>query len=225
VRIALKLVELNQTAFQFEFLDELINLDDFIEGSNENERLEKIYKLCQKHGDQIERALERMRNKHDKPFNERKSSSFLNIIANKDYLKPPLEALVNEVCEKLKKSLPIIFEKGNKPKNERVLNSVIQAFIENDKEKYRREFPTIRFATANTIPDHSINDLIIEAKYIRGNTTPSVATEGIAADLTKYPQDKHKLFVVYDPERSISNDDVFANDFHSKGNCTVFIIR
>jgi 7-cyano-7-deazaguanine synthase in queuosine biosynthesis len=225
VRLALKFSQLNQTSFQFELLDELVNLDDYIEGANENERLEKIYVLCHRHGEQIETALERMRSKHDRPFTQRPDGTFLKIIANKDYLKPPVELLVQEICDKLKKSLPIAFENGNKPKDERALNSMINALIEKDKENYKREYPSIRFALANTIPDHSLDDLFIEAKYLRGKTSPSKATEGIAADLTKYPTDKHKLFIVYDPERSISDDDQFMSDFHAKGRCNIFIIR
>lgn len=225
VRLALKFTQLNQSSFQYEFMDEFVNLDDYIEGINENERLDKIYKLCHKHGEQIETAIERMRSKHDKPFKQRQYDSFLKIIANKDYLKTPVELLVREICGKLNKSLPIAFENENKPKDERVLNSFIHAIIEKDKDNYNSEYPHVRFALANTVPDHSLDDLFIEAKYLRGNTTPSKATEGIAADLTKYPADKHKLFIVYDPERSISDDDRFMHDFHAKGNCTIHIIR
>lgn len=225
VRLALQFTQLNQTAFQFERMDELVNLDDYIEGTNENIRLEKIYELCKKHGEQIERALERMRSKHDKPFKQRQNDSFLKIIANKDYLKTPVELLVQDICRKLNKSLPIAFENMNRPKDERALNSFIHAIIEMDKENYYREYPSVRFALANTIPDHSLNDLFIEAKYLRGKTTPSKATEGIAADLTKYPAEKHKLFIVYDPDRSISDDEQFINDFQAKGNCTVNIVR
>lgn len=225
VRLAMKFTQLNQSSFQYEFLDELVNLDDYIEGINENERLEKIYELCHNHGEQIEIAIERMRSKHDKPFKQRQSGSFLKIIADKDYLKTPVELLVQDICNKINKSLPIAFENNNKPKNERALNSFIHAIIEKDKDNYNSEYPFVRFALANTVPDHSLNDLFIEAKYLRGKTSPSKATEGIAADLTKYPSDKHKLFIVYDPERSISDDDRFMYDFHSKGNCTVYIIR
>lgn len=110
VRLALQFTQLNQTSFQFEFLDELVNLDDYIEGANENERLEKIYDLCHKHGKQIETALERMRSKHDKPFNQKQKGSFFNIIANRNYLNTPVELLVQDICEKLNKSLPIAFE-------------------------------------------------------------------------------------------------------------------
>lgn len=225
VRLALQFTQLNQTSFQFELLDELVNLDDYIEGANENERIEKIYELCHRHGGQIETALERMRTKHDKPFQQRQVASFVKIIANKDYLKAPVELLVQDICGKLNRSLPIIFGNGNRPKDEKALNNTINGIIEKDKENYTREYPSVRFATANTVPDHSLDDLFIEAKFLRGKTTPSKATEGIAADLTKYPADKHKLFVVYDPERSISDDAGFVNGFEAKGNCTVNIIR
>ena len=47
----------------------------------------------------------------------------------------------------------------------------------------------------------------------------------MAADVTKYPQDRHILFVVYDPQRLIRDDQVFKRDFESFGRCTVLIVR
>ena len=138
VRLALKLVQLNQTAFMLELMDELVNLDDYIEGVNENERVERIYELCHRHGEQIETAMERMRSKHDKPFQPRPVESFIKIIANKDYLKPPVELLVLDICGELNKSLPIIFGNGNRPKDEKALNNTINGIIEKDKENYNR---------------------------------------------------------------------------------------
>jgi len=225
VRLALQFTKLNQTAFQFEFLDELVNLDDYIEGTNENERLEKIYELCHRHGEQIEIALERMRSKHDRTFTQRPNGTFLKIIANKDYLKPPIMRLVQDICDMIGKTLPIAFENGNYPKDERALNSMINALIEKEKDNYNREYPSVRFALANVIPDHSLEDLFIEAKYLRGKTSPSVASGGIAEDMTKYPTDKHKLFIAYDPHRSIADEDRFSKDFQSKGECTIFFVR
>ena len=225
VRLALEFTRFNQTSFQFELLDELVDLDDYIEGKNENERIEKIFQLCRRHGEQIELAIERMRSKHDKPFNQRTTSSFLKIIANKDYLNTPVQLLVKDISESLIKTIPIAFEGGNFPKDEKALNSTINALIEKERKNYLREYPSIRFATANTVPDHSFDDLFIEAKYIRGKTSPSKATEGIAADITKYPENKHKLFIVYDPHRSITDDYGFKSDFEAKGNCTITLIR
>ena len=91
----------------------------------------------------------------------------------------------------------------------------------------KSEHPAVNFAGARVIPDHELPaaDLLIEAKYIRGNTPPSRATEGMAADLTKYPQSAHILFLVYDPERAIANDTDFVGDFEGRGRCTVQLIR
>ena len=83
------------------------------------------------------------------------------------------------------------------------------------------------FAGGHTVPDHGNDDsdVLVEAKYLRGATTPNKVTDGIAADLTKYPRDKHILFVVYDPDRAIKDDQSFKSDFESQGRCTVLVVR
>ena len=82
------------------------------------------------------------------------------------------------------------------------------------------------FAGAGVRPDFEVNreHLLIESKYIREGTTPSRATEGMAADLTKYPQEAHILFVVYDPDRAITDRKEFKRGFESKGRCTVCVL-
>jgi len=50
------------------------------------------------------------------------------------------------------------------------------------------------------------------------------ATEGIAADLTKYPDDTLKLFIVYDPEGKIYDRNTFKRDFEDKRYCIIHII-
>ena len=67
--------------------------------------------------------------------------------------------------------------------------------------------------------------LLIEAKFIREKTSPSKVSEGIAADITKYPKDKFILFVIYDPDRGISDDILFRSDMENKRDCKVAIIR
>jgi hypothetical protein len=222
VRLARDFRKMNYRTFCSEKLSELAELVDYIEGNDEEEKIDKIYNLCVQHGKQIESAISRMY----KPFDEIEPGSFLDILSKQEHLKKPIKNLVNTISEKLKKVVPIAF-KNNKPQNENDLNDKINAIIEGEKGEYDREFPSISFATAKVIPDHSLNgfDLLIEAKFIRGNTTPSVATEGIAADLTKYPTDSHKLFLVYDPEAQIGDKEKFKKDFEKKGNCTVTVIR
>jgi hypothetical protein len=49
--------------------------------------------------------------------------------------------------------------------------------------------------------------------------------EGMAADVTKYGTSNHILFVVYDPKRSIADDERFESDFEGTGRCSVCIVR
>ena len=80
--------------------------------------------------------------------------------------------------------------------------------------------------TPEVAADLSEDTLIIESKYLRGNITPSVATEGIAADITKVPDGFSLLFVVFDPERKITDDIEFIYSFEQKRElCFVRVYR
>ena len=54
----------------------------------------------------------------------------------------------------------------------------------------------------------------------------SIKKGGIAADITKYGNKGYQmLFVVYDPNRAIPNDDRFCADFQNTGRCIVKVFR
>ena len=114
-----------------------------------------------------------------------------------------------------------------KPTDENDLNQKLASLLLTHVPELRSEHPTVSFACACVIPDHTLaeDDLIIEAKYLRKGTPPSKATEGIAADLTKYPTKSFIIFVVYDPERQVRNDGVFRRDIERKGRNRVLIVR
>ncbi len=126
----------------------------------------------------------------------------------------------------MKRAIPLTFQR-NKPKDENDFNDKVDGILNSERPTLEREHPSVSFALARVIPDHSIteNDLLIEAKYIRGSTTPSKASSGIAEDLTKYPESFYILFIVYDPLRAISDDQKFRSDIEGKGRCTAFVIR
>ena len=44
---------------------------------------------------------------------------------------------------------------------------------------------------------------------MRGSTTPSKVTDALAADLMKYTGTSYRLFVLFDPERAIHDDETF----------------
>ncbi|MBA7539830.1 hypothetical protein ES705_32115 [subsurface metagenome] len=126
----------------------------------------------------------------------------------------------------LRESIPVAFRKV-RPKNENEVNDQIDALLRANGDDFRREFPTTQFCLAKVVPDHEAKAtaLLIEAKYIRKATSPSKASEGIAADITKYPEGAYILFVVYDPERAIVDDEKFKNDIQSKRDSLVAVIR
>ena len=153
-------------------------------------------------------------------------NSLLNIISEREYLKEDTVRLAEALEPLLMTSVTEMFAK-NHPKNETDLNEKVGALLRTHDKKFRSEYPTTSFACARVIPDHKNidTDVLIEAKYIRNKTTPSVATEGITSDLTKYPEDKYIIFVVYDPHHKITSDEVFRSDIESKGRNRVLVIR
>lgn len=226
VRQARDFANWNIDYFYKELLDELVDLTDYVAKPNEEEAVEHIHSLCRRHGQQVLEAVIKMRNTHDDLSRKIVEGSFLSLVNNREYLKKPVLRLVSDVCDSLSNALPLAFQR-ELPKNENHLNDMISAILNSNSNKFEREHPFVRFSLAHAVPDHSLNGnyLFIESKYIRNSTTPSRVSEGLAADLTKYPEESHILFLVYDPNRSISDDNLFRIDFERGSRCTVCIIR
>ena len=226
VRQARDFAAWNADHFYEEKLDEFIDLDEYLPGMTETEAVERVWELCNRHGRQVMAALKRMRDVNDDPMRKVPEGSLLQLINEREYLKEPVSRLVSDVCERLRKSVPMTFQK-NRPKDENDLNDKVSGILNTDRERFEREHPSVRFALAKAVADHSLNgqDLLVESKYIRASTSPSKASEGIAADLTKYPNGCHILFFVYDPDRAISDDKGYKTDIEGKGRCTVCVVR
>ena len=201
-------------------------VDHLPDNRSEFERLELIRDLCRRHGEQVSLAMKRMRDSHDDLYSTVPRDSVLDMISGRDYLKDPVSLLVDRICELLDPAIGKMFSR-NPPKDESDLNAKMGSLLDSHQIDLRREHPAVSFAGGHAVPDHGSDssDVLIEAKYLRGATSPSKASEGIAADLTKYAQDKHILFVVYDPHRAIRDDQVFKDGFEALGRCTVLVVR
>lgn len=205
---------------------ELVDVLDGFPSMSEQTVVQKIWELCRRHGEQVLHAIRRMREVHDNPYSAIPHGSFLEMVSEREYLKEPIKRFVEAVCRKLTIALPLAFQ-HNQPTNENDFNDKVSAILASEKEEMEREHPAVRFALAHAVPDHSArrSDVFIESKYIRGGTTPAKVNEGMAADLTKYGKQRHVLFVVYDPARSIGDDLRFKTDFENAGPCTVLLVR
>ena len=191
----------NPDYFATELLASLAELIDFVGSSDEEQAVTRIAELCRRHGRQVMNALQQMRLRHDKLNSPVTPHSLISLVGDREYLKPPVLRLVESVHRRLAVAIPLAFQHSS-PDSERQVNDAISSVLTSDREVFQREHPAVRFGLATTVPDHSSpsEDLVIETKYIRESTTPSRASEGIAADLTKYPPSIHILFLVYDPE-------------------------
>ena len=213
--------------FFVELAAELADVVDYLPDTRgEFERLGLVRDLSRRHGDQVSLAMKRMRDLQDDLYSVVARDSLLGLISVREYLKDPVSLLVGRICELLDPVIGNMFG-ANPPKDEADLNTKIGTLLNSHEIDLRREHPAVSFAGGHAVPDHGGDDadILIEAKYVRGATTPSKVSDGIAADVTKYPQDRHILFVVYDPQRIIKDDQLFKTDFESRGRCTVLIVR
>ncbi|RPI13293.1 MAG: hypothetical protein EHM58_18735 [Ignavibacteriae bacterium] len=228
VRLALEFSKMNIDNFYSKKLEDLELLSGYVNDSNEDDLVNIIFELVKRHSNQIETAIDKMRMKYDKPFKENAytEKSFLNLVKDKSYFKEPIVRFVEKIIQKINTSIPIAY-KNRKPFNENELNDFINALLVHEKENYEREYPVIKFSNVKTIPDHSFNctDLLLESKYLRDKISLSSITDEIASDIIKYKNYNHLLFNIYDPERKITNDNVFKKDYEINKKCTINIIR
>lgn len=206
-------------------LAELSDIITFV-GMEEDAAVEAIWNLCHRHGEQVVHGLSAVRSKFDDLRCRLEEGSLLHLIATREHLKQDPQRLAERITEMLSACLPVAF-KSSAPTKEDTLNDQIDALLRAHGDDFRREFPATKFALAKVVPDHEANDanLLIEAKYVRKGTSPSKVSEGIAADITKYPADKFILFVVYDPNRAVCDDVTFKRDLESKRASLVAVIR
>jgi hypothetical protein len=205
--------------------DEMTDAIEYWRCDNPEDSLEEIYSLFSRAGDSVLRAAQSMRIKHDDLSVPTIDNSFLSMLSSRDYLKTPISIRVSEIDKILNTSIPQMFS-VNKPKDENDLNNKIKAILDASGDSFTREFPVLKFGITSYRADLAEDNLIIESKFLRKKTTPSVATEGISADITKVQAGYGLFFVVYDPERKIINDDIFISEFQSKReDCFVRVYR
>lgn len=229
IYITMRLANLEEISTKEEFLMKYpSDIMDMIEYwphiDNADDKLEEIYSLVCRYGKSVMSAATMMRNKFDdltRPINK---NSLLGIISERRYMQTPCFNRVLEIDAILKKAIPDVFQR-EKPKNENDFNDKLHGIL-NVHDKFTREYPVLLFGLSSYRADQAQGNLIIESKYIRGKTSPSVASEGIAADITKIPDGYGVLFVVYDPEGSILDVDQFSSAFEAKRtDCYVRIYR
>lgn len=213
-----------QYDFMGKYPGELTDIIEYWPGKNAEDKFCEVYSLVCRYGDSVFCAATRMRNQFDNLLQPVNKNSLIGIISDRMYMKTPFFNRVEEIDAILKKSIPVSFQR-EKPKSENDLNDKVGALL-NVHEQFTREYPVIQFGTSSYRADHGSGNLVIECKYVRGRTSPSKASEGIAADITKISEDYGVLFIVYDPDGAIADASTFISTFEQKRkNCFVRIYK
>jgi hypothetical protein len=227
VRQAKQFAEWNLARFEAEYLSDLADLLDFLpEGETDADRVEMVWDLLRRHGEDVRLGFRNMQANHSDPFEPFPENSLLALVTSGEHVKPEVRRLAESIRQIVEVAIGEMFAR-DRPRDEPDMNRKLAALLRTHEPGLRSEHPTKTFACARVIPDHVLEpaDLLVEGKYIRQGTPPSKATEGIAADLTKYPIDAFILFVVYDPDHAISFDQQYRKDIESKGRNMVIIVR
>jgi hypothetical protein len=194
-------------------------------GDKEEAFVDAMYQLVHRFGAQTVAALEAFARRADvtkKPV----PGSLLHIIQQQEYLKNEAERFADKLGQKLQRAIPAMFA-NNRPINENDFNDKVQGLLGAEAEEYRREFPATQFGLAKAIPDHEFQgcNVLVEAKYVRKGTAVSKLTDEIAADIVKYPSPAFIVFAIYDPDRSIRDDQRFVADIEARRKCKVVMLR
>ena len=227
LRQAIHFALLSLDSFANEYTRELVDIVDFVEGATESEKIESLWKLCKRHGGNVLAAIKLMRAKHDDPSQPPQEDSLFKLVDEREYLKSDLDRLTNNLKLLFVRSIPIMFRK-NLPVDENDFNDKVDGLLNAEKDQFVREYPGIPFSLTKAVPDHSLPDyrLLIESKFPRQNSRLSQITDEMAADLVKYPKSSKILFLVFDPHRTIHNDEKFSSDFEANDTrCTVAVVR
>jgi 7-cyano-7-deazaguanine synthase in queuosine biosynthesis len=213
--------------FEQQYINELVDILDGLHPLREAQAVEQVWMLCRQHGSNVHRAVEQIRAQFDDPYLMVVPDSLADLIRQREHLKEPITRAISAFISIVEPGLERLYAGDNKPKNENEFNRGVAAICGAVRVDLRSEHPTARFACAGVVPDHELEDanVVIESKYVRDGTPPSKISDGMAADLIKYPPDRHILFVVYDPGHLIRDTRLFISDFESRGRCTVRVLR
>lgn len=229
IYITMRLANLEDISTKNDFVQkypsDVLDMIQYWQGPyNADDKLDEIYSLVCRYGKSVIAAATAMRNKYDdltRPINR---DSLIGILSERMYMQTPFFNRVEGIDTILKKAIPDIFQR-EKPKNENDFNDKLHGILSAYGE-FTREFPSLLFGLSSYRADQAQGDLVIESKYIRGKTSPSVAREGIAADITIIPKGYGVMFVVYDPEGSITDTAQFSEAFEKKRkDCYIRVYR
>lgn len=154
-------------------------------------------------------------------------SSLLSLVAGRQHLVSSWRSYAERITDILTKGVPPICQ-SKKPDNEPRLQEICDGLLQGADIDLTREYPFMKWGSNLTKPDWSNDELRlwVEAKYVRKKADVAQINEDIAADITKYGDNRRRvLFVVYDPEHLIIDEAGFRKPVEARPEMLVCFIR
>lgn len=191
----------------------------------------KLYELHQRFACQTLDVLRAMIVKHAGPAAEgsHPPDGFLSLVSGSRLKREPAEVLAERIVEVLRNDLPLRFQ-SSVPSNEKELQDAMEAALKSAEARLRREGPAVSYSVVETVPDFSSeearDDLYVEAKLVKDRDSLRYAIKSIGEASSYYVDaGAWALFIVYDTDRHIADDEEFASEFEKKRNVIVAVIR
>lgn len=211
------------TRFNFEISRAVRGLSDRRDGADQ------IIKLHKRHGEAVCAVVQRQLKLHAHTLvaGALDPTSMLALVAGQQHLESSWVRYCDRLLEILKVGVPTAC-KSRKPENEMHLQEICDGILRPYDPDLVREYPFMRWSSVLTKPDWSLEQLrlFFEVKYVRKRQDLVPITEAIASDITKYGDNEQRvLYLVYDPEHIIPDDNKFAEPIMRRPGMRIGIVR
>ncbi len=154
-------------------------------------------------------------------------SSMLAMVMGQRHLESSWKRYCDRIIQLFKMGIPIAC-KTHKPKDEPHLQEICDGILKAHDQDLVREFPFMVWSSSLTKPDWSAESLglWVELKYVRKKADIRPITEAIAADITKYSDNRRRiLFVVYDPSHLVTDEQGFSEPILKREGMLIHFLR
>jgi hypothetical protein len=154
-------------------------------------------------------------------------TSMIAMVMSQQHLVSGWRSYADRIIGILSKGVPPICQK-KQPENEPRLQEIMDGLLKANEIELVREYPYMTWGSSLTKPDWSDESLglWVEAKYARKKDGLAKISDAIAADITKYGDSQRRvLFVIYDPDRLIVDEQAFCEPIRKRPTMQVHILR
>ena len=192
----------------------------------------QIWELFERHQKSINKVVEEMIKNYSSQIRkgELPNNCLLRIIGSAEHTVESQIKYIHHLRKLLCDSLPIAFQ-SIPAKDEHHVQDIGETILNSAKEDLEREAPQLPYGVVSTKPDFSnlkpgCPSLFIEFKYLKdGKRLNAIITEMTSRVTIYRQQGASVLFIIYDPNRTIKNDQKFIEPFERNENIFVGICR